>query len=197
MPSPNETVEQRFVATAELRVVTGEGMKTKLRGHAIVFNSLSEPLMFFREQIAPEAVDRTFSEGIDVRALIDHDPAKILGRLSARTFSMQKDKRGLLVEISPPDTTYARDVIESVSRGDITGMSFAFRSMPGGDKWDETTDPPTRTVHDMRFHEVSIVTFPAYPATDVSAAQRSLNAFRQRKGGGDLELYKRKLALSR
>src|SRR5262245_55155060 len=187
--------ERRYVTTADLRVVTGEGMKTKLRGHAIVFDSLSEPLMFFREKISPEAVDRTFTEAIDVRALVDHDPAKILGRLTARTLTMQKDKRGLLVEIDPPDTTYSRDVIESVRRGDITGMSFAFRGLK--DQWDETTDPPTRTVLDMRVHEVSVVTFPAYPATDVSAAQRSLDSWHAAKPGGNLDLYKRKLLLSR
>ena len=190
----SQDVEQRFVAAADLRIITGEGMKTKLRGHALVFNSLSENLGFFREMIAPEAVDRTFSENIDVRALVDHDPAKILGRLTAHTLTMAKDKRGLSVEIDPPDTSYSRDVIESVRRGDITGMSFAFRGLK--DQWDETTDPPTRTVLDMRVHEVSIVTFPAYPATDVAAAQRSLEQHRADMRGS-LDLYKRKLLLAR
>jgi phage head maturation protease len=58
-------------------------------------------------------------------------------------------------------------------------MSFAFRIL--GDKWDEETDPPTRTVTDMRIHEVSLVTFPAYPGTDVDEAQRSLDAYREQR----------------
>lgn len=172
-------IETRYVGTADLRVIPGEGMRTRLVGHAIVFNRLSDPLMFFREQIAPEAVDRTLNEGIDMRALIDHDPAKLMARLSARTLKVSKDAHGLLVEIDPPDTTYSRDALESVRRGDLTGMSFAFRTLK--DQWDETTDPPTRTVLDMRVHEVSLVTFPAYPATDVDVAQRSLNTFREQK----------------
>jgi phage prohead protease, HK97 family len=189
-------IERRFVAAADLRVVTGEGLKQKLRGHAVVFDSLSEDMFFFREMIAPEAVDRTFSERIDVRALIDHDPAKIMGRLTARTLTMQKDQRGLLVEIDPPDTTYSRDALESVRRGDLTGMSFAFRGLK--DQWDEKTDPPTRTVLDMRILEVSVVTFPAYPATDVDVAARSLAAFRQERGyRPSVDLLTRKLHLLR
>ncbi len=171
--------ERRYLEATDLRVITGEGMRQKLVGHAIVFNTLSEPLMFFREQIAPEAVDRTLNERIDMRALIDHETSKLMGRLTAGTLRVKKDQRGLLVEIDPPDTSYSRDALESVRRGDLTGMSFAFRIMPGGDQWDESTDPPTRTVTDMRVSEVSIVTFPAYSTTDVDVAQRSLNAFRE------------------
>ena len=168
-------LERRCLPTAELRVVH-DGLRSKFVGHAIVFNALSEPLMFFRELIAPEAVDRTFEEKIDVRALIDHDPAKLMGRLGARTLILRKDAKGLQVEIDPPDTTYSRDALESIRRGDLTGMSFAFRTLK--DSWDDSTDPPTRTVHDMRISEVSLVTFPAYPATDVDVAQRSLTAHR-------------------
>src|SRR6185295_11677882 len=102
-----------------------------------------------------------------------------MGRLSARTLVMKKDQEGLRVEIDPPDTTYSRDAMESIKRGDLTGMSFAFRTLK--DQWDENTDPPTRTVLDMRISEVSLVTFPAYPATDVDVAQRSLNAFRKER----------------
>jgi HK97 family phage prohead protease len=168
----------RAVMKSKLRVVTN-GIRSKFIGHPIVFNELSEPLGFFREIIAPEAVDRTFTENIDVRALIDHDPAKLMGRLSARTLMMKKTAHGLKVEIDPPDTTYSRDAMESVRRGDLTGMSFAFRIL--GDKWDEETDPPTRTVMDMRIHEVSLVTFPAYPGTNVDEAQRSLDAYREQR----------------
>src|SRR5262249_13445649 len=73
---PEPDVEQRIVGSTDLRVATGPGLRQKLLGHAIVFNQLSETLLFFREKIDPKAVDRTFQEGIDVRALVDHDPAK-------------------------------------------------------------------------------------------------------------------------
>lgn len=152
--------------------VESRGRAPVLRGYAIVFDRLSETLGFFREQIAAEAVDRTLKERVDLRALVDHDSARILGRLSAGTLRIEKDAHGLAVEIDPPQTTAGADIVESVRRRDVTGMSFAFVTLK--DQWDETTNPPTRTVLDMLVREVSIVAFPAYPQTE--AALRSLTA---------------------
>lgn len=163
MPSD---IEIRVCEAGELRVET-RGMAKLIRGYAVVFKRLSENLGFFREQIAPEAVDRTLKEGVDLRALVNHEGLP-LGRISAGTLRVEKDAHGLLVEIDPPQTELGQGVVEAIRRRDVTGMSFAFRTMPGGDRWDDTADPPTRTVTDMLMREVSIVTFPAYPQTDVA-----------------------------
>jgi uncharacterized protein len=149
------------------------GLARIIRGYAIVFDRLSENLGGFRESIAPSAVDRTLKDGIDLRALVDHDSARILGRLSAGTLRVEKDANGLRVEIDPPATSSGQDIVESIRRRDVQGMSFAFRTMPEGDDWDFKTDPPTRVVTDMLVREVSIVTWPAYPQTEV--ALRSLD----------------------
>jgi HK97 family phage prohead protease len=170
-------IETRMVEAEELRVDT-RGMAKIIRGYAIVFDRLSENLGFFREKIAPAAVDRTLKEGVDLRALVDHDSARILGRLTAGTLRVEKDRHGLRVEIDPPDTTVGQDIVQSIQRRDISGMSFAFQTMK--DQWDETTDPPTRTVLDMLVREVSVVTFPAYPQTDV--AMRSFGIHRKTTG---------------
>jgi hypothetical protein len=51
-------------------------------------------------------------------------------------------------------------------------MSFGFSVPPRGDKWSD--DGATRELHQVRLHEVSIVTgFPAYQAT--TASVRSLD----------------------
>jgi HK97 family phage prohead protease len=169
-------LERRVCDVGDLRIET-RGVGRVIRGYAIVFNRLSEVLGFFREKIMPEAIDRTFSERADLRALVDHDSSKVLGRITAGTLRVEKDAHGLQVEIDPPDTTSGHDIVESIRRRDITGMSFAFLDLtPLKDRWDETTDPPTRIVRDMLVREVSIVTFPAYPQTEV--ALRSLEAFR-------------------
>lgn len=160
-----------------LRLAVGESRR--IRGTAIVFNALSEQLggrLGFRERIAPEAVDRTLRSGLDVRALIDHDPSKIIGRTKAGTMRLDKTAQGLQVTIDPPDTTAARDILESIQRGDVSGMSFGFRTLE--DKWDEKQDPPVRTVVDMEVFDISIVSFPAYPQTDVGL--RSLQSLRAR-----------------
>src|SRR5262245_13572162 len=125
--------------------------------------------------MAPSGVDRTVKDGTDLRALVDQEPAKILGRMSAGTLRVEKDGRGLLVEIDPPDTSSAHDIVASISRRDVSGMSFAFMTIH--DDWDFKADPPVRTITDMLIREVSVVTFPAYPETHVAlrtmAARRS------------------------
>jgi len=149
---------------------------TKLRGYAIVFNSLSVDLGGFREIIAPEAVDRTLSQAAEVFAFWNHDSGVVLGNTRSGTLVLRKDRNGLAVEIDPPKSASA--IVESVQRGDVRSMSFAFRVVPGGAEWDESQNPPIRTVRDMQFSEVSIVAQPAYKQTDVSVALRSLQEFK-------------------
>ena len=97
-----------------------------IRGYAVVFGTLSADLGGWREPIEPAAVDRTIAEALDVRALVDHDPSKVLGRTKAGTLQLAKDAHGLAVRINPPDTTTGRDVLALVERGDVSGMSFSF-----------------------------------------------------------------------
>jgi HK97 family phage prohead protease len=162
------------MAAGDCRVDLAEDRK--IRGYAIVFNALSVNLGGFREIIKPEAVDRTLTQAVDVRALWNHDTGEVLGRTRAGTLSLTKDRRGLRIEVNPP--SWARHRLESIERGDVTGMSFRFKAID--DEWREGEDGfPVREVNDMTMDEVSIVTFPAYQQTDVSVALRSLDAFRK------------------
>jgi HK97 family phage prohead protease len=194
MSPPMDALERR--AFVECRVDAIDNRR--LRGYAIVFNAESQNLGGFREIIAPEAVDRTFKEAIDVRALVDHDPAKIIGRLRAGTMDMMKDGKGLRVTIEPdPEISYARDIMLAVKRGDVTGMSFAFRTVE--DDWNfDNEEMAIRTVLDMRVSEVSVVTFPAYTQTDIQVAQRSLQEFKAHRAGMSIawarKLHKTRLA---
>jgi len=148
----------------------------------IVFNSRSVDLGGFVEIIAPEAVDRTLKSDADVRALVDHDTAKILARTRAGTLTLRKQTQGLRARIEPdPQISYVADILRSIERGDVSGMSFGFRALD--DEWNFEEDPPLRTIWDMDVREISVVTFPAYEATNVDVAKRSLNAaYSQHKG---------------
>jgi len=169
------TLERRCFALQELRAET-EGEKRVIRGHAAVFDSLSEEIFGFREKIAQGA----FSESIkkdDVRALFNHSANFVLGRNRAGTLRMKEDDQGLSVEIDPPDTQIARDVMTSIERGDITGMSIGFFTKE--EKWERGSnkEPDIRTLLRVSLVDVSPVTFPAYPETDVDVAKRSHEGF--------------------
>jgi len=153
------------------------GAQPKLVGHAIRTNVLSENLGGFREIIAPEAVQRALSREPDLVALFDHESSRVLGRVSAKTLRVNQDELGLRFEVDLP--THESGLAESVGRGDIRGASFAFRTMPNGDAWDENTTPPTRTLRDIEIREISVVTFPAFSQTSV--ALRSLERHQQSK----------------
>lgn len=146
-----------------------------LRGHCIVVDSLSVDLGGFRELVRAEAVAYTLAQQFDMRALVDHDTAKIIGRVSAGTLRVRQDRIGLACEIDVPDTTVGADVLESVGRGDLSQMSYAFKTIE--DLWRE--DPDGGVIREMLkllVLEASIVTFPAFEDTeiDVVAGPRQL-----------------------
>src|SRR5579875_2269362 len=114
--------EVRFLDAAELRIKP-DG---KIVGYAAPFNSWSEDLGLFREIIRPGAFKRAIESRQDVRALFNHDPNLVLGRTSSGTLTLSEDEHGLLYEITPPDTQFARDLMKLIERGDIAGSSFGF-----------------------------------------------------------------------
>lgn len=182
--SDNGEFDIRFTP-GECRLDDSNGKR--IRGMAIVFNSRSVNLGGFFEIIAPTAVDRTLREAGDVRALVDHDTAKVLGRTRSGTLALKKERTGLSIAVDPPNTSYSTDIQESLSRGDVSGMSFRFRVMPDGDEWDEEDGILIRTIHDMRFDEVSVVTFPAYEATEAYLSKRAVEVVRSFNSGRSVE----------
>ena len=163
----------------EKRQADGEGPAKKpdrIVGHAAVFNSLSEDLGGLREIILPGAFTKTLKDKDDVRALVDHDPSKILGRTTAGTLELREDKKGLAVDIDTPDTTVGRDIVESIGRKDVSKMSFGFRTIE--DRWITKDGEDVRELVAAKLYDVSPVTFPAYAGTDTTIAKRSHDAWK-------------------
>lgn len=153
--------------TAELRADGAEGKAQRILGHAAVFDSLSVDFGGWKERIAPGAFARALREGQDVVALFAHDDREVLGRRSAGTLEVREDPQGLAFEIDPPmDLEHARKVMTLIQRGDLTGASFAFSTKR--DQWSRVDGAWVRTLLDVDLFDVSPVTFPAYPGTDVS-----------------------------
>ena len=184
-------IERRVLATnMEVRAA---GDKPQIVGHAAVFNRDSDLIGgMFIERIAPGAFAESLAKPDDVRALINHDPNLLLARNISGTLALKEDDQGLHVTIDPPNTTYANDLLESAKRGDISQMSFGFQTIE--DSWTrgENGAPDVRTLRKVRLFDVSPVTFPAYPDTDV--AVRSHEAFLKQAPveANDIDLRRRR-----
>lgn len=180
-------LEKRALASPpELRA---DGNAKVARGYAAMFNS-ETGLSFFRERIMPGAFSASLKDG-DIRALVDHDTGRVIGRSTAGTLRLNEDDKGLFVEIDLPDTTDGRDLAVSLERGDISGMSFGFRVTH--DEWDETVDPVLRTIHAVDLFEVSAVAFPAYGDTEI--ALRSFQASKEKpEAKRNAEMAERRIA---
>lgn len=160
------SLEQRFAPITGLEIRAEDGKPATILGHAALFNTKSVYLYGFREMIEPGA----FSESLtgDIRALWQHDSARVLGRTKAGTLRLWEDDQGLAFELNPPDNTDGRDAVVSIERGDVDQMSFGFNVPPGGDSWAEDEDGiPLRKLRAVSLMEISPVTWAAYPQTGV------------------------------
>lgn len=162
--------EVRFTAEHEIRFEQREDGVQRLSGYPAVFNRLSVPLFGFREIIRPGAFTKSLKNP-DVRALWNHDTRLVLGRVKNQTLTLFEDEKGLGFSNIVPNTSWARDTVETIRRGDVDQMSFAFRVRKGGDRWTKPhgeDKDALRELLDVELFEVSPVTFPAYPQTTVS-----------------------------
>lgn len=160
-------IERRTVtAPVELRDA-GDG-KWQIAGHGFLYNSWSEDLGGFKEQITPGAADDVMASNPDIRGLFNHDPNLVLGRTAAGTMSVSLDAMGCRYLIDPPDTSYANDLRSLLARGDVSNSSFAFRIGAGGSTWTEDPESDLLLRSIVKFsglYDMSPVTYPAYPTT--------------------------------
>lgn len=140
--------------------------KPIIAGYAAVFNTWSQDLGGFIERVEPGAFDKTLREA-DVRALANHDPNWLLGRVSAHTLRLGADSGGVHYEIAvnteDPD---GRRALAKVERHDWDGSSFGFRTIE--DDWDFTTAPAQRVLREVSLRDVGPCTFPAYLDTEAT-----------------------------
>lgn len=158
--------ELRTINITNLQTRDGEDQSHVISGYAAVFNSKTLIGDWFEEVIAPGAFSRTISENGDIRALFNHDWNNVLGRTKSGTLRLEEDDRGLKFEVELPNTSVARDLVESMKRGDINQCSFGF--IPTSETWDYNTEPMQRTINEVELYEISVVSIPAYEDTEVS-----------------------------
>lgn len=144
-----------------------DGEVKRIEGYFAVFNSVYEITPDMTESVAAGAFSKTLDG--DVRALIDHETMYVLGRNQAGTLELREDDKGLWgsILINPNDQD-AMNLYSRVERGDVNQCSFGFEILS-----EETDFRDDGTVHftitEVRLHEVSVCTFPAYAETSVQA----------------------------
>ena len=172
-----ETRQMRSIASKFETRESEDGLF--IEGYFSVFNSTYELWPGATESVAPGAFENTL--GGDIRALIDHETRLVLGRNKSGTLELREDSHGLWgrVKINPNDQD-AVNLYERVKRGDVDQCSFGFDIVKedtevrddGSVHW---------TIREVKLYEVSVVTFPAYTETSVSARKRDFEEIQKRE----------------
>ncbi len=167
------------IKDAELRAVKSDG-KHILSGYFALFNIWGSEVYGFKEKIEPGSFANTIPAD-DIRSLFNHDANWVLGRNKANTLTLREDAKGGLMEVEiNPDDINAMSLFSKVSRGDVSGQSFSFRTIR--DSWVYPDDPnalPERTLLEVKLFDVGPVTYPFYEMTDITAALRSMEINRK------------------
>ena len=166
-------LERRLIAEQPgLEVKADENGRTVIRGYAAVFESESQDLGGFHEIIERGAFDDVMRSNPDVFGKYNHE--RVIGRTSSGTMRLFVDDRGLRYEIDPPRS--AADLVELISRGDIRGSSFAFRSRPADEAWQrDANGRMIRRIKKFSFlGDAGPVDTPAYLATETYVSKRAL-----------------------
>jgi HK97 family phage prohead protease len=178
--SESPVVEHRWVAVdkgtrsiaftnLELRAMADGEDDWTVRGYAAVFDSPSEPLPF-TEYVKRGAFKKTIKDRSDVRLLIDHTGVP-LARTKSGTLTLTEDDKGLFMEARlDPANPDAVKIRSALKRGDLSQMSFAFETIK--DSWN--AERTVRELKEVRLHDVSIVTYPAYEETSAEMRNQQI-----------------------
>ena len=150
----------------------------KIAGYFVVFNTETEIYDGMFEEISDKAFKDI--ELTDIRALADHDTAKVLGRTKSKTLTLKVDEKGLFGEITiNPEDSEAVNLYQRVKRGDIDQCSFGFSIL--NETMEQREDGTTKwTITEIELFEVSVVTFPAYADTAVEARSNEIKQLEKR-----------------
>ena len=153
-----------------LRVELRAAANYVVEGVAVSYDTPSAPIGGkggFIETIKAGAFTRSLASGADVKALVNHDPNRVLGRRKNGTLTLSDSPTGLSFrcQLDARNTSHA-DLYASVKRGDMDECSFAFTATK--QQWN--ADRTRRTITEADLFDVSVVCYPAYDkGTNVQA----------------------------
>lgn len=152
------------------RMLGNEEKEYRVSGYATTFDDpytlFSYEGIDYKEQIDPNAIDAD-TDMSDVIFQYDHS-GMVFARMSNGTLKLSTDEHGLKVEADLSKTSDARNMFENIDTGMVKEMSWAFTV----DRNEYDSDNHIRTIrHIKRIYDVSAVSLPANPGTDIAAAR--------------------------
>ena len=168
--------EIRYIPAMSLEVRDSSDNVMAIKGYVVKFNDRSQLLYDeWYERVAKGAFAKSLEQNT-IKALWNHNSDIVLGSTKSRTLQLVEDDIGLRFELELPNSSQAKDIYESIKRGDVDGVSFGFYVRENGDKWEylKEEDIYERTLLDIDLIEISPTPFPAYPTSEVG--KRSLEA---------------------
>lgn len=168
-----ENREYRTAQMFEVRAAGENEEKTyDVSGYATTFDETYVLFEYdgieYKEEILASAIDEN-TDLSDVIFVKDHE-GTVYARTKNNTLELTKDEHGLLVRADMSKTQSAREAFEEIQEGMYDQMSFAF--IVDDDDYDMETHK--RTIrHIKKLYDVSFVSFPANPGTDIGVATRS------------------------
>lgn len=125
------------------------------------------------ERIEPTAFDN--ADLSDVVFLCDHE-GRVFARTKNDTLKLSVDANGLFTRTDLSKTAGSREMFEDINVGNYSQMSFAFTVAEDGDDIAELEDGNfLRTIRSInKVYDVSAVSFPANPTTDIGVSARGL-----------------------
>ena len=175
-PRTDDREVRALTGGLELRSLDGATDTRTAAGYAVLYDQEANVFDLWIETIAPGAFDKSLQQR-DVLAIHSHDTGRVLGRKNAGTLTLRSDAKGLAFENPLPDTSDGRDLAVQIERGDIPGMSFGFRATK--QEWDDSVDPPRRTILEGELYEITYTPVPVWSQTEVGL--RSLEGARQER----------------
>jgi HK97 family phage prohead protease len=167
----NKKLEARSL-NSELIELRNTDNQKYVDGFGILYNQEAELWEGYFEQIDKNAFTESLAKNEEVKSFFNHDPNFVLSTTRSNTaLSLQNGNDGLFFSSPIHDTSYGKDLIENLSRGNVKGASFTFVVTE-----DEVTVDNEgnyhRTILKGDLYEVGPVTNPAYVLTSVSLCDK-------------------------
>lgn len=167
-----ENREYRSMPMVEIRKEDSNESSFLVEGYASTFEEYvlftDENGIEYKEKILPEAFDEN-TDLSDVVFLKDHE-GTVFARTKNKTLSLEVNPNGLFTRTDLSKTSASKQMFEEIKAGMYDQMSFAF--VVDDDEYNTTEH--LRTIrHIKKLYDVSAVSFPANPTTDISVATRS------------------------